>query len=210
MAAGLDDRGVDVSLMQSPVSSDVERYADTYTIGPSAAVSALPSQTQKVTPFPGMAGGVKEVRLLEALMWAMGARRVLEIGTFTGAPAVALAEALPSHGAGITIDADETVASVARRQFDVSPHGTKIELHLGDARRDCENPRRPVRSRAWRASWPTTCRGSGLPFNRSATDAETDRVRAFVEHCGPTPNAPRPSHRGSRAPADLGAGAVDS
>lgn len=96
MTAGLDDRGVDVSLMQSPISSDVERYADTYTIGPSAAVSALPSQTQKVTPFPGMAGGVKEVRLLEGLMWTMGARRVLEIGTFTGATAMALAEALPA------------------------------------------------------------------------------------------------------------------
>lgn len=150
MTAGLDDRGVDVSLMQSPISSDVERYADTYTMGPSAAVSALPSQTQKVTPFPGMAGGVKEVRLLEGLMWTMGARRVLEIGTFTGATAMAFAEALPSHRAGITIDADETVASVARRHFAVSPHGTKIELHLGDARRDCENPRRPVRSRAWR------------------------------------------------------------
>ena len=68
VTAGLDDRGVDVSLMQSPISSDVERYADTYTIGPSAAVSAPPSQTQKVTPFPGMAGGVKEVRLLEGLM----------------------------------------------------------------------------------------------------------------------------------------------
>ena len=81
-----------------------------------------------------MAGGVKEVRLLEGLMWTMGARRVLEIGTFTGATAMALAEALPSHGAGITIDADETVASVARRQFDVSSHGTKIELQLGDAR----------------------------------------------------------------------------
>ncbi|MFZ0381222.1 MAG: hypothetical protein WAL38_25585, partial [Solirubrobacteraceae bacterium] len=100
VAAGLADRGVDVSLMQPPVSSDVERYADTYTMGPSAAVSALPSQTQTVTPFPGMAGGVKELRLLEALMWAMGARRVLEVGTFTGAPAVALAEALPGHGAG--------------------------------------------------------------------------------------------------------------
>ncbi len=209
MTAGLDDRGVDVSLMQSPISSDVERYADTYTIGPSAAVSALPSQTQKVTPFPGMAGGVKEVRLLEGLMWTMGARRVLEIGTFTGATAMALAEALPSHGAGITIEADETVASVARRHFDVSPHGTKIELHLGDARRDCENPRRPVRSRAWRD------RGRQHAVVRPAVQWVRDRrrddgVRAFVEHCGPTPNAPRPSHRGTRAPADLGAGAVDS
>ena len=64
------------------------------------AVSALLSQTQKVTPFPGMAGCVKEVRLLEGPMWTMGARRVLEIGTFTGATAMALAEALPSHGAG--------------------------------------------------------------------------------------------------------------
>ena len=112
-------------------------------------------------------------------------------GTFTGATAMALAEALPSHRAGITIDADETVASVARRHFDVSPHGTKIELHLGDARRDCENPRRPVRSRAWRD------RGRQHAVVRPAVqrpdDAGSDGVRAFVEHVRSDPERATPT-----------------
>lgn len=123
---------------------------------------------------------------------------------------MALAQALPSHGAGITIDADETVASRAKRHFDVSPHGTKIELHLGDARRDCENPRRPVRSRAWhdRGRQHAVVRAF-----RSIGPRPTARPTVCAHPsstCDPTPNAPRPSHRGTQAPADLGAGAVDS
>ena len=228
MTADLDDRGVDTSLMQSQISADAERYADTYTTGPSAIVSTLLTETQKVTPFPGTAGGVKEVRLLEALIWAMGARRVLEIGTFTGATALALAEALPSDGTLTTIEADETVASVARRHFDASPHGTKIELHLGDAREIVKTLGGPfdlVFIDAWKqhhieyyeAIRPKLSeRGLivadnviwfGLPFNPAATDAETEGARIRRARAVRPQNASRPSHRRRRAPADLGAGA---
>ena len=192
-----------MELMKAQVSAEAERYADTFTTGPSAAVSALLAETQEVTPVPIMAGGIKEARLLEALVVVMGARSVLEIGTFTGATALALAEVLPSHGRVTTIEVDEAVASVARRHFDASPHGVKIDLRLGDARAILESLDGPfdlVFIDALKAQYieyyeavlgKLSPRGLivadnvvwyGLPFNPQATDRETEGVRAFVEH----------------------------
>jgi caffeoyl-CoA O-methyltransferase len=203
MTADVDDRGVDVSLMRPQVSEEAERYADSYTTPPSGAVAALLAETQEVTPFPIMAGGIKEARLLQALVALMDARRVLEIGTFTGATALALAEALPDDGQVVTIESNESVAEVARRHFDASPDGAKIDLHLGDARQIVTSLAGPfdlVFIDAWKqhyidyyeATLPKLSeRGVivadnviwyGLPFNPAATDAETEGVRAFVEH----------------------------
>jgi caffeoyl-CoA O-methyltransferase len=197
------DRGVDVSLMAAQVSAEAERYADTYTTEPSPAVSALLAETREVTPFPIMAGGIKEARLLQALIATSGARRALEIGTFTGATALAMAEALPAGGSVTTIEVDEAVASVARRHFGTSPHGAKIDLHVGDAREivtTLEGGYDIVFVDAWKqhyvdyyeATLPKLSdRGVivadnviwfGLPFNSAATDPETEGVRAFVEH----------------------------
>jgi caffeoyl-CoA O-methyltransferase len=63
----------------------------------------------------------------------MGARRVLEIGTFTGYSALCMAEGLPDDGELITLDRDPEATRVARDFFDRSPHGRKIRLALGDA-----------------------------------------------------------------------------
>jgi caffeoyl-CoA O-methyltransferase len=80
-----------------------------------------------------MMSGLAEARLLEALIVAGGARRVLEIGTFTGVGALTMAAALPAEGRVTTLEADESIAAVARRHFDADPNGRRIELIVGDA-----------------------------------------------------------------------------
>ncbi len=67
------------------------------------------------------------------LVALMQARRVLEIGTFTGYSALSMAEALPPDGELITCDRDPEVARIARSFFDRSEHGAKIRIALGDA-----------------------------------------------------------------------------
>jgi len=62
-----------------------------------------------------------------------GARRVLEIGTFTGYSALKLAEGLPAEGEVITCDIDPETTAIARRHWARSPHGRKISLRLGPA-----------------------------------------------------------------------------
>ena len=72
-------------------------------------------------------------RFLELLVWIAQPHRVLEIGTFSGHSALAMAAGLPEGG---HIDACEVVperAAFAQGWFDRSPYGSKITLHVGPA-----------------------------------------------------------------------------
>lgn len=72
--------------------------------------------------------------LLAMLARLVGARTVLEVGTFTGYATLSLARALPADGHVISYECDESLASVARSFFDRDGScGHKIELIVGDA-----------------------------------------------------------------------------
>ena len=80
-----------------------------------------------------MLSGQLEGTLLQMLIASMRARRVLEIGTFTGFSAQMMAAALPDDGELITCDVDPQAIEVARSFFQRSPHGHKISLREGPA-----------------------------------------------------------------------------
>jgi caffeoyl-CoA O-methyltransferase len=80
-----------------------------------------------------MVVGPLEGAFLQMVTQLAGARRVLEIGTFTGYSALCFAEAVPEDGTVITCDVDEEAAAVARRYFAQSPVGRKIDIRLGPA-----------------------------------------------------------------------------
>lgn len=130
MSTPPNDAGIHIDI----VDPRVAEYAQKHITPPDAASTALIEQTQTDTRVPMMIGGLAETRLLEALIVASGAKRVLELGTFTGFGALAMASALPDDGKVITIEFDEHVAGIARKHFDASPQKDKIELLLGDAR----------------------------------------------------------------------------
>jgi caffeoyl-CoA O-methyltransferase len=71
--------------------------------------------------------------LLKFLVHLAGARRVLEIGMFTGYSALAMAEVLPHDGVVVACEIDPAVARIARRAFDCSPAGHKITVEVGPA-----------------------------------------------------------------------------
>ncbi len=82
---------------------------------------------------PQMLTGLTEGRFLELLVYAVGARRVLEIGTFTGYSALSMAAALPEGGRIDTCDNEPAHIEVAQRYISQSPHADKITIHLGPA-----------------------------------------------------------------------------
>jgi caffeoyl-CoA O-methyltransferase len=63
----------------------------------------------------------------------IGARRVLEVGTFTGYSALAVALALPADGRIVACDVNEDTTAVARRYWAEAGVADKIELRLGPA-----------------------------------------------------------------------------
>jgi caffeoyl-CoA O-methyltransferase len=82
---------------------------------------------------PEMLSGHVEAAFLQLLVRLGGARRVLEIGTFTGYATLAIAEALPADGVVVTCEADPRAAAVAREALGASPDGAKVELVEGPA-----------------------------------------------------------------------------
>ena len=64
----------------------------------------------------------------------MNPDRVLEIGTFTGYSALCLAEGLSDSGIVHTIEFDDELEELIRSNLQLSPLGSSIQLHIGDAR----------------------------------------------------------------------------
>jgi caffeoyl-CoA O-methyltransferase len=115
------------------IAPEAEQYALDHTTPPTASLAELRAETEATMPTPQMAGGVVEARLLEALVVATGATRVLEVGTFTGYSTLSIAAVLPDGGTITTLERDERAASIARGHIEASPDAPKIKLVLGDA-----------------------------------------------------------------------------
>jgi caffeoyl-CoA O-methyltransferase len=115
------------------VDEAVEAYAEAHTTSPEAALAALAEETRATMSAPQMLTGVIEGRFLELLVFASGARRVLELGTFTGYSALSMAAALPPGGRIDTCDVEPKHIEVAQRYIDESPYADRITIHVGPA-----------------------------------------------------------------------------
>ena len=115
------------------VDERVEQYAESHTTPGGELFERLAEETRAKTTAPQMMVGRIEGQFLAALVALAGARRILEIGTFTGYSAISMASALPDDGELITCDVDPDATAIARRYMDESGHGDKIEIRLGPA-----------------------------------------------------------------------------
>ena len=115
------------------VPEEIDRYAEEHTTAPTALLAALAEETRSTLRAPQMLTGPVEGRLLEMLVYTGGARRVLEIGTYSGYAALSMAAALPPGGHIDTCEIDERHAEVARRYIAQSPYADRITVHLGPA-----------------------------------------------------------------------------
>jgi len=108
-------------------------YCVTHSHAPSPLLRELELYTRSHFPNADMLTGALEGALLAQLVRLSGARRVLEIGLFTGYSALAMAEALPHDGTLLSCEIDPHNAAVAQRFIDRSPHGRKIAIRMGAA-----------------------------------------------------------------------------
>lgn len=111
----------------------LDHYAHEHTTPRGPLFDALRDATYASMKSPHMQVGRVEGALLALLCRLLRARRVLEVGTFTGFSALSMAEALPDDGELITCDVDPEATGIARSFFDRSPHGRKITIRLGQA-----------------------------------------------------------------------------
>jgi predicted O-methyltransferase YrrM len=115
------------------VPDEIDGYAEAHTTPPEPLMAELAAETRATMSSPGMLTGTVEGRFLEQLVFALQARRVLELGTFTGYSSLSMAAGLPEGGHVDTCEVSEEHAEVARRYHAQSPHGDRITIHMGPA-----------------------------------------------------------------------------
>ena len=119
--------------MLSLLSPELESYVLEHSLPEPELLSRLRDETQANLELPQMQVGPLEGGLLRLLVQLTGARRVIEVGTYSGYSGLCLASGLPDGGSLITCDIDPVATAVARRYFEQSPWADKIELRLGPA-----------------------------------------------------------------------------
>jgi len=112
----------------------IDDYCRRHSDPPNALLQELEKVTREKMQRYGMQVGPLEGAFLKLLVKLVGAKRVLEVGMFTGYSALCMAEALPEGGELITCDVDPAAEAIARPFFERSPHGKKIQIRMGDAK----------------------------------------------------------------------------
>ncbi len=115
------------------VPAEIDAYAEAHTTPPTELLAQLAEETRATLPAPAMLTGTVEGRFLELLVYATGARRVLELGTYSGYSALSMAAGLPEGGHIHTCEVSERHAEVARRYIAQSPYADRITLHVRPA-----------------------------------------------------------------------------
>jgi len=149
--------------------------------------------------------GPEQGQLMALLVEILGARNVLEVGTFTGYSALVMALALPSDGRVVACDVNEEWTAVARRYWVEAGVAHKIDLRLAPATDTLDALRAEGRSGSFdfvfidadkesygsyfEKSLELVCRGgviaidnvlwSGKVADPSVEDADTAAIRAF-------------------------------
>lgn len=115
------------------MESSLDKYLREHSTLPSPALEWIQKQTHIRTNFPRMLSGPVQGELLKMLVSLTGAKRILEIGSFTGYSTVCLAL---GGGEDCIVDAleiNDELEELMREGWDKAGVSGRIRLHLGDA-----------------------------------------------------------------------------
>ncbi len=127
------DKAAGIYSYMDVVAKEAEEYALTHTSPLSPLLEEVEAFTLAETSYPSMLTGRVEGRFLQLIIQLANAQQIVEIGTFTGYSALAMAEVLPENGRLLTIEHNPDYAKIARDFFSRSASGSKITLKLGEA-----------------------------------------------------------------------------
>ena len=142
----------------------VARYIREHSVREAAVLRELREATQAV-PMSGMQIGADQGQFMQLLVQAIGARRCLEIGTYTGYSALAVALALPEDGRLICCDISEAWTAVGKPFWKKAGVEKKIDLRIGPALQ--------------------TLKGLQGPFDFVFIDADKPNYLKYYEACLP-------------------------
>lgn len=129
--------------MLTLLKPNIENYACSKSSPAGLLLQELAQQTCLTMPVPEMLTGQLEGRFLKLMVQVLGAKRVLEIGMYTGYSALSMAEGLPDDGELVTCEIDRKTIEFAGSYFARSKHGKKIVIKEGPALETLKNLKGP-------------------------------------------------------------------
>jgi predicted O-methyltransferase YrrM len=125
-----------------------------------AETRRLPDASMQISP--------EQAQLMALLVRLIDARRALEIGTYTGYSALAVALALPAGGKLVCCDVSEQWTQVARRYWREAGVGDRVDLHLAPAADTLAK---------------LIAAGEAGRFDFAFIDADKENYELYYEHC---------------------------
>lgn len=130
-------------------------------------LKALRAETAKM-PLSMMQISAEQGQFMALLVQLIGARRTIEVGTFTGYSALVVAQALPRNGKVIACDVSEEFTSVGRRYWAKAKLDKKIDLRLGPGKQTLDK---------------LLADGEAGRFDFAFIDADKNNYGAYYERC---------------------------
>jgi predicted O-methyltransferase YrrM len=149
-----------------PLSVELLRYAAEHGSRETAVQKRLRAETSKL-PMGQMQIGADQGAFMQLLIRLIGARRCVEIGTFTGYSALSVAMALPPNGRIVCCDVSEEWTAIARRYWTEAGVRKKIDLRLAPALRTLDE---------------LLAKGNGK-YDFAFIDADKANYRNYFERC---------------------------
>jgi caffeoyl-CoA O-methyltransferase len=115
------------------LSAAVHEYLVRHGTPPDAVLRDLAEETARLGPISIMQIAPEQGAFMTLLARAIGARRIVEVGTFTGYSTLCLARGLPDDGHLLACDVSEEWTAIARRYWERAGVAKRIELRLGPA-----------------------------------------------------------------------------
>lgn len=112
----------------------IYKYIEDHVTPQGEALDWVEKQTHIRTNHARMLSGKLQGELLRILVQISGARRILELGTFTGYSAICLATHLPQDGHLDTLELNDELEDLILEGFERAGLEEKISLHIGDCK----------------------------------------------------------------------------
>jgi predicted O-methyltransferase YrrM len=148
-----------------PVTPDLIAYVEKNGTRESQALAHCRAETQKM-PMGMMQIGPDQGAFMGLIAKLIGAKRYLEIGTFTGYSALAVALALPADGKLVCLDVSKEFTDLARGYWKEAGVESKIDLYLGPALETLD----------------TMIAAKEAPFDFAFIDADKTNYDGYYEH----------------------------
>ncbi len=119
----------------------IYKYIEDHASVPNEALEWVVKQTHIRTNHARMLSGAAQGQLMRMIAQMCGAKRILELGTFTGYSAICLASALPDDGHLDTLELNDELEDLILEGFEKAGLADRISLHIGDCKETLQKMR---------------------------------------------------------------------